>query len=248
MRPLKRIHDWRRKRLELKYLVDFGIKYVNFVTRNEFENQSYSTFNERPAEYAFVFSRLAKYSPVSILDVGTGKTALPHLMRNCGFLVTAIDNIVDYWPEGMINRHYHVINDDITNTSLQGSFDMITCISTLEHISDYDRAVANMTGLLKPGGRLVLTFPFNQNNYCENVYDLPGSTAPRNMPFTTRAFSAGQVEKWCTDNRLTMKDQEFWRYFTGDFWTVGERLGVPERTGADQPHQISCLVLEKQPG
>ncbi|HEY5973324.1 MAG TPA: methyltransferase domain-containing protein [Geobacteraceae bacterium] len=39
------------------------------------------------------------------------------------------------------------------------SFDLITCVSVLEHIPDDRQAVATMWNLLRPGGRLVLTFP-----------------------------------------------------------------------------------------
>ncbi|MBU0729465.1 MAG: methyltransferase domain-containing protein [Proteobacteria bacterium] len=39
------------------------------------------------------------------------------------------------------------------------SFDLITCISVLEHIPDNDTALIKIWGLLKPGGKLLLTLP-----------------------------------------------------------------------------------------
>jgi SAM-dependent methyltransferase len=39
------------------------------------------------------------------------------------------------------------------------SFDLITCISVLEHIPEDGKAVEKMWSLLRPGGRLVLTLP-----------------------------------------------------------------------------------------
>jgi len=105
--------------------------YQKWVCRREFESQAFTRLNERPIEFGFVFRKLGEIYPRTILDVGTGTTALPHLMRNCGFLVTAIDNVHDYWSSGMINRHYHVIDDDITATRLTDTFDLITCISVL---------------------------------------------------------------------------------------------------------------------
>lgn len=41
----------------------------------------------------------------------------------------------------------------------QSSFDLITCISVLEHIPDDRAVIETMWSLLLPGGRLVLTFP-----------------------------------------------------------------------------------------
>ena len=76
----------------------------------------YKNINERPIEYGFAFKWLSKTCPLEVLDVGTGTSALPHLLRNCGFHVTAIDKIEDYWTGDFFNRHYYIINDDITRT------------------------------------------------------------------------------------------------------------------------------------
>lgn len=79
--------------------------------------------------------------------------------------MTATDNIKNYWPFGMMNRHYYVINDDITKTKLTDRYDLIACISVLEHIQDADNAVKNKFVLLKDKGSLILTFPYNENGY-----------------------------------------------------------------------------------
>ena len=80
----------------------------------EYKRQTFIGLSERPVEYSFVFKCIGMLCPTRVLDVGTGTTALPHLIRNCGPLVTAIDNINDYWPSGMSNRHYYVLDKDIT--------------------------------------------------------------------------------------------------------------------------------------
>lgn len=231
-----------------KYFNSTAIKqeYLNELVKKEFDDQSYNVYNERPVEYSFVFRQLATYCPVNILDVGTGLTALPHLMRNCGFKVTAIDNVKDYWPKGMINRHYLVIDDDITNSKLNQKFDLITCVSTLEHIVKFDKAVENMANLLNPSGKMVLTFPYNEKKYCSDVYKLADSKAPKNMPFVTQAYSREQLNKWCDKYNLSIEEQEYWAYFTGEYWTTGERLKFPEKSSQFQNHQISCVILKKK--
>jgi SAM-dependent methyltransferase len=40
-----------------------------------------------------------------------------------------------------------------------GSFDLITSISVIEHIPDEQSAIATMWRLLRPGGRLIVTMP-----------------------------------------------------------------------------------------
>lgn len=217
---------------------------INNILGREYYNQSYTTYNERPVEYSFVFKQLSTYCPINILDVGTGLTALPHLMRNCGFKVTAIDNVRDYWPAGMQNRHYLVIDDDITNSKLTQKFDLITCVSTLEHIVNFEKAVENMSNLLNPEGKIVLTFPYNEKKYCDNVYSLPDSRA-KNMPFITQAYSREQVNNWCEKYKLEVIEQEYWSFFSGEYWSTGEKLDFPKKSSSIGDHQISCLVFKK---
>jgi SAM-dependent methyltransferase len=219
--------------------------YTRELCRREFLAQQFLGINERPVEYRFVFENLTQAFPKTVLDVGTGQTALPQLMRTCGFLVTAMDNIKDYWPGGMVNRHFHVLDDDILAPTVRGPFDFITCVSTLEHIRDHSRAVRMMFSLLRPGGRLVLTFPYNEKTYVENVYALPGSIGADKYPFVTQVFSRLEIEQWAGESRASLAAQEYWRYFDGPFWTIGKRVVPPVRVEAGDLHQISCVALTK---
>lgn len=222
-----------------------GSYYSRELSRREFLSQQFLGVNERAAEYRFVFDNLIRACPRTVLDVGTGKTALPQLMRTCGFVVTAMDNIRDYWSNGMVNRHYHVLDDDILAPRTSGPFDFITCISTLEHIRDHSRAVRMMFSLLRPGGRLVLTFPYNENAYAENVYALPGSIGADKYGFITQAFSRREVEGWMMESRAVAISQEYWRFFDGPYWTIGNRVVPPLRVESSELHQISCIALDK---
>jgi SAM-dependent methyltransferase len=227
-------------------LIDrLGALYARDLCRREYLAQEFLGINERPVEYRFVFEQLTQAFPKTVLDVGTGRTALPQLLRTCGFLVTAIDNIRDYWPSGMVNRHYHVLDDDILAPKTGGPFDFITCVSTLEHIRDHTRAMRNMLSLLKPGGRLVVTFPYNEKNYVENVYALPGSIGADKYPFVTQVFSRRELEQWTRDGGARIAAQEYWRYFDGAYWTIGQRVVPPVRVDAGELHQISCVALVK---
>jgi len=169
-------------------------------------------------------------------------------MQNCGFEVTALDNMKDFWPAGTMNRHFYVLDGDILRPRLTRKFEMVTCISVLEHIRQSERAVASMASLLEEGGHLVLTFPYNEREYCENVYGLPGSNAPRDVAHVTQAFSRKELDRWTRENGLTILEQQYWKFFTGPFWTVGERVFPPEQVGHDDLHQIGCLLLEKPLG
>jgi SAM-dependent methyltransferase len=237
--------------MNIKFLVwklinSIGLSYNQYICKKEYLKQIYVSTNERPIEYGFVFNAIVKKWPQSILDVGTGVTSLPDLLRTCGFEVTATDNIKNYWSWGMVNRHYYIINDDIVNSKIGRSFDMITCISVLEHIRDHSTAIKSIFKLLNPQGWCIVTFPYNEAAYKENVYRIPGSTASQDLPFITQAFSRKEIELWLIQNNAEIVDQQFWQFFTGDYWTVGERVMPPLKVQANEKHQLSCLILKKK--
>ena len=218
---------------------------IRAVVRREFKTQQFKRYNERPVEFAFLFRAIARLAPRSILDVGSGTTAVPHLMRNCGPVVTATDNVRDYWPRGMTNRHYYVLDDDIRHTRLHDTFDMVTCISTLEHIVPAEEAVRSMLGRLRPGGHLVITCPYTEREHVDNVYALPGSSrAGGRKRYVAQSFSRVDLDRWfCGAGEIV--EQEFWRYWTGAHWTEGTEIIPPEPSSAGRPHQHTCLLVRK---
>ena len=167
------------------------------------------------------------------------------MMSNCGFEVTAIDNVKDYWPAGMFNRHYHIIDDDITKTRITGKFDFVTCISVLEHIVKHDDAVNNMLQMLNQGGHLVLTCPYKETEYMPNVYLMPGAGYGQNAPYPCQMYSRKQLDNWLTTNNCTLVDQQFWRFWDGEYWTFGNQVIPPQKVTKEDPHQLSCMLIRK---
>ena len=219
--------------------------FTQWICGYEFYNQRFVELNERPIEYGFVFNKLAEICPRDVLDVGTGSTALPHLIRNCGFVVTATDNVRDYWPSGMVNRHYYVIDDDITATRLSKRFEVAICVSVLEHILKPDEAVQNMFSLLKSHGHLILTFPYTEDHYIKNVYELPNSSRGKGSPFITQSYSRAEISQWAEDNQAVIVSQEYWQFWEGDYWTAGDQVIPPRRVSVKEKHQLTCLQLQK---
>lgn len=222
-----------------------GHSYITTQNKKEYLQQAWKRNNERSVEYRFVFNQLVKLAPQNVLDVGTGTTALPALISACGIQVTAIDNIRDYWPVGMFNKHFYIEDDDIRNPKITLQFDFITCISVIEHIPEHYKAIHSMATLLRPGGYLILTFPYNQGRYVDNVYKLPEASYGKDASYICQVFSNAEINLWCTQSQLQLIEQEFWQVFTGDLWTFGERLSIPRQVTRAQTHQLSCLVLKK---
>ena len=211
----------------------------------EWKRSHLKQINERAAEYGFVLKWLLKICPVEVLDVGAGRTSWPHLMANCGFRVTAIDKIKDYWKSGFFNRHYYIINGDITKLKIHKQFDFITCISVIEHIPNHKDAFNGMLGLLKPGGHLVLTFPYNEKQYIDNVYKLPDVGYGRDYPFICQVLSRRQIDEWLADKPAKIIDQEYYEIFSGDLWAFGERIRPPKKVEKERKCHLTCLVIQK---
>jgi len=226
----------------------FGRWYIRLMVEEEYQSSTFRCINERPVEYSFLFRQLARFFPKAVLDVGTGMTALPHLLRTCGCLVTAVDNIRDYWlPGDHFNRHFHVVDDDICSSRLAGTFDFITCISVLEHLDHPEAAVRSMCKLLNTGGHLVLTFPYNETTFVENVYSCPEAGYGKDEPYKCAVYSRTQLDQWVSANNTRICEQEYWKCFTGKMWTFGERLAPVKLAPQEQEHDLTCVLLEKNP-
>jgi SAM-dependent methyltransferase len=224
-----------------------GQLYIKRLCLSEYEHQIFDAQNERPIEYRFALQNLAECRPESILDVGSGTSAWPHLLRNCGFVVAAIDNIHDYWPRGMVNRHWTILDVDILNPDrvLLTKYEAITCISVLEHIEDHVRAVSNMVDLLKTNGHLIITTPYSHYNPHPNVYTRVDTLYGKDAPYICRSSSASELDKWLSFG-LTLVDRELWRLFTGPVWASGQRCVCARAETEDLPHQLGCFFLRKR--
>jgi SAM-dependent methyltransferase len=210
-----------------------------------------ATVTERLVWYKVALGWIIERYPQTLLDVGPGPSAWPHLLAFGGIRVTAIDTMESAWHRPFLNRlwffnrHWYVIRDDITSSRVTERFDFVTCLSVLELIEDHRAAVRGMFDRLKPGGFLVLSFPYNEHHFIDNAYALPGAGYGRDLPYICRQYSRAEVDEWLTENSAVVVGRELYRCFTGEFWTMGERLSPPTRAEANDPHHLACFLLQK---
>lgn len=220
-----------------------GNSYVRRLCENDFAWQK-STVNERPIEYRFALQCLTDARPKSVLDVGTGTTAWPRTLADCGYYVRAIDNVRDYWPSGMTNRHWQVDDVDITKPfSFTGRYDAITCISVMEHIVDHESAVRNMLGLLQNGGSLIITTPYNHQTHVPNVYKRDDALYGKDLPYICRSHSVAEIDQW-QNLGAKLKRRELWRLFSGPVWATGDRAEW-KQASETEPHQLGLFEFQK---
>lgn len=89
-----------------------------------------------------------------ILEVGAGSGALALRLRDNGFEVMATDMEPNQpWI------HALDLDKPQVDKSLMGSWDMIVCVETMEHLENPRAALRTMRGLLEQGGKLLLSTP-----------------------------------------------------------------------------------------
>lgn len=120
---------------------------------------------DRYIEYPFVLKHLPN-QPSRILDVGCAGSMFPLLMKSIGHDVHGID-IRPY------NMARFIQEDICYNKFKSGWFDVVTAVSTIEHIGLNTRygatakstdllALTEIRRILKPYGTLLMTVPFGE--------------------------------------------------------------------------------------
>jgi SAM-dependent methyltransferase len=220
--------------------------YLSPLLEREWRYPPIPELREYVFQFEFAMRAVARHMPRELLDAGSGVSSWPHLLASCGIRVTATDEIRGYWGS-MFNRHYHVIADDITASTLDREFDMVTCLGVLTTIPDDRAAIHNLFRLVKPGGHLVLTVAYKEDEAVPNAYALPGASYGAGYRFIARQFSRAEVDGWLAAEGGEIEQQEYFRVFTGPYWAAGERLEPPLRVGVDEPHQYTALSIRKLP-
>lgn len=153
------------------FSVDFLKKYHRELEyyRTKWVNDPLHQWS-RQWEYPYVFQHIKRYSEgkqgITILDAGSGITFFPFYIhqalnpvgiRCCDYdenLELLYGNIINNQPINLQFRHadlHQLPYEDL-------SFDIIYCISVLEHTIDYLTILREFRRVLKPGGRLIVTF------------------------------------------------------------------------------------------
>ncbi|PKP40929.1 MAG: hypothetical protein CVT95_13090 [Bacteroidetes bacterium HGW-Bacteroidetes-12] len=229
----------------IRKIYDFiGAKYLDPILKQEQKKRPFPVINERATEYAFSLKHLQALCTGKVLDIGSGKSSWPHILSICGFEVKAIDKIEGYWGS-YFNRHYKIVSDDITNPKTKDKFQFATCLSVLEHIPNHKLAIENIHNLLEKNGYLLLTFPYNETTYHNDIYKHPEAGYGQTSNFITQVFSRDEINLWLNKTSFKIIDQEYYKVFTGEFWTFGERIAPCIKTSSNNLHHLTCLLLQK---
>lgn len=169
-----------------------GISRIDMVLRHLARKclRAMGKISVRERENDFVLSCLTtlrnneNQNPMRVLDLGSSSSLLPLRLAQRGFDVV----VVDIRPYPFNHKNLTKIQADIIDLHFGENFllfDVVTCVSTLEHIgigyyedsiiNNGDKiSLENIYKALKPEGSLIITMPyaghFSQDNF-QRIYD-----------------------------------------------------------------------------
>ena len=94
---------------------------------------------------------------ISALDLGCGHGVFGAELMKKGCRVTFADEDNFLFPE-VAHAEFRTINIDRDDLSSLGAFDLVVCSNVLEHLAKPDRFIGSVHQLLKPGGKLYLSW------------------------------------------------------------------------------------------
>jgi len=93
-----------------------------------------------------------------VLDIGAGECPLRSSLEAIGFFYQSLD--IQQNSQGSID-YIARIDQKLPEALLSScGFDLLLITEVLEHVPDWEAAFANISALLKPGGKCIITVPF----------------------------------------------------------------------------------------
>ncbi len=131
-------------------------------------------------EYPWALERAELAPDDRILDAGCGASVFPPYLARQGYRTEALD-LVEPGPPGGGRLGVGYVRGDLERLPFSdGSFDVVFCISVLEHLAEeaMKGALGELARVLRPGGRLLLTTDFYADADAELWYRGPDGRFP----------------------------------------------------------------------
>ena len=139
----------------------------------------YTVYNMRAWEYGRVFDILELNSLMKVLDCGGASSPLVFYCARKGIDTTTVDlqeSLVENtnYVSKKMGWKINALVQDMTELSFEDNyFDTIFCISVLEHMNNNlkSKAMREFKRVLKPGGKVGITFDFGKSVNDSTSYD-----------------------------------------------------------------------------
>lgn len=222
----------------------FNFRIYSFKIENIF-----GQFNQREIEYPWILKRLESGKNQILLDVGCGESLLAHELLSRGFSVVGLD--VRGHP---VKNHREIfVKANAVNTGLPSElFDVITLVSTIEHIglTGYSQdlikneadflTMHELRRLLKPGGVLVLTTPYEGGGpFRIHMFG-------KNFSFGERRYDSNRLSKLIEGFKII--DSEFFlcRFNKRCSFVPIDKQHIDQLASDKTEGSLACLILQKE--
>jgi len=216
--------------LKTKFFSDMESFSNNFIELNKKALRNYKWSKDplhhwsRQWEYPYVYDKIFEFNRnnnkrlLKILDAGSGATFFPFFIMSSlsNVSVTACDNnssCKDIFSAIQKNGQFPLPDlkfdvEDLHNFTYDtDTFDVVYCISVLEHVSDVASIMKEFKRVLKPDGILILTFDIS----IDGKHDMPASKAENLLQLLYKDFPGSErihlpvAEQLKSSNILTTK-------------------------------------------
>lgn len=158
-----------------------------------------------------------------VLEVGCGGGHVLRLFPEAQLVGVDVSEVMlDKARRNLAGLEATLLHGELDDVGLDpGSFDAIVCTEVLEHVVDPEAVLRSMAGLVKPSGRVVVTFP--NDNLINGIKGVVKRTGLTRLPPLQRVEWGGDhyhLHVWSVDEM---------RQLLSRFFTVREERFAPLR-------------------
>ncbi len=228
------------KREIYNFIVKQGLKVLSILFPNIHMSVPLKP-SDRFLEYPFVFSHLPSNKNAKILDIGCAGSFFPLIIAALGYDVTACD-IRPY--EILTNLKFgnfkFVQQDILKNRLAKESFNMVTCISVLEHIGLEGRygsvellngdlsMVREIYRILKTNGSTIITLPYGISKVVKPYH---------------RVYDYNRIKE--IESSFKVIEEKFYKTDPNGNWLECDAEEGEKSTGGKDKYNLSLLYLQK---
>ena len=182
---------------KLKHLEDKEFKKLHKEVAEYHKKVDYFFDWSRQWEYPWILKNVLFDSKDIVLDIGGGLSHFPSLVARRVKEVVVGDLYLERMFESESNN-VKFLEMDALKVKSRKKYDIVMCISVLEHIDNYFKVIKNLTKLVKKNGYLVMTLDLFLNDFrnCKK------SDIPKVLKLL-KVFDLGEVD--LSENELYRK-------------------------------------------
>jgi 2-polyprenyl-3-methyl-5-hydroxy-6-metoxy-1,4-benzoquinol methylase len=186
---------------QLKHINNKKFKKLHQEVEEYHKKVGYFFDWSRQWEYPWVLRNTPYKKKSIVLDVGGGTSHFPAIVSKRVKKVVVGELYSErVWKDNIPNIEY--LNVDITKFKTEEKYDIVSCISVLEHIEkDEDRiiAISNLAEAVKKGGYLVMTLDL----FLDNTRSCKANEIQTIIKLLSNNFKLGKID--LNENNLYQK-------------------------------------------